>query len=244
MKKIRPTLFILFALVLCSCSEKNDHDIIEVSKAATAPVIDGIADDLCWKNISWRPLDQTWLGESYTPEDFTGNYKLAWTEDGLFLLVKVIDDQLFDQHKDPLTLWWDDDCVEIFVDEDNSGGNHQFTHNAFAYHVALDGNVVDMDIEEKGRLYNDHVAMKKVTEDDITLWELKIKVFDDSYVDGEENIPVMLSEGKKIGFMLAYCDNDASAERENFIGSVFVPGEDKNRGWIDASIFSTLILKD
>jgi hypothetical protein len=47
-----------------------------------------------------------------------------------------------------------------------------------------------------------------------------------------------------MGFALAYCDNDTSKERENFIGSVAVAGEDKNRGWIDAGIFGTIVLKE
>ncbi|MGI9545734.1 MAG: sugar-binding protein, partial [Flavobacteriaceae bacterium] len=70
-----------------------------------------------------------------------------------------------------------------------------------------------------------------------------IKLYPDTYVDEGTNRPVILEENKKIGFALAYCDNDGSKERENFIGSVFVPGEDKNQGWIDANIFGTLILK-
>ncbi|WP_372974429.1 sugar-binding protein [Muriicola sp.] len=53
-----------------------------------------------------------------------------------------------------------------------------------------------------------------------------------------------MRKNKKIGFALAYCDNDGSAERENFIGSVFVPGEDKNQGWINADIFGTLVLEE
>ncbi|HMX41890.1 MAG TPA: sugar-binding protein, partial [Saprospiraceae bacterium] len=74
-------------------------------------------------------------------------------------------------------------------------------------------------------------------------WELALKVYDGyRYSDGGENIPKLLSEGKKMGFALAYCDNDRSAERENFMGNVLVPGEDKNRGWIDAGIFGRLTL--
>jgi len=53
----------------------------------------------------------------------------------------------------------------------------------------------------------------------------------------------MLKSGKKMGFALAYCDNDHSTERENFIGSTIVEGEDKNKGWIDAGIFGLLRLK-
>ena len=37
---------------------------------------------------------------------------------------------------------------EIFIDEDNSGGNHQFNFNAFAYHIALDNQAVDIGFED------------------------------------------------------------------------------------------------
>ena len=64
------------------------------------------------------------------------------------------------------------------------------------------------------------------------------------YEDDKNNESVVLSKEKKIGFALAYCDNDGSTERENFIGSVFVPGEDKNVAWINSDVFGTLVLKD
>ena len=34
----------------------------------------------------------------------------------LYLLVEITDDVLFDQHANPLHLYWDDDCIEIFID--------------------------------------------------------------------------------------------------------------------------------
>ncbi len=234
----------LFFLVIgCISSKKQNHQQIIVNKAQKKPIIDGHALDACWGNAKWLALDQLWLGDSYSNEDFNGRYKLSWDEDALYILVEITDDVLFDQYKDPLKLWWDDDCVEIFVDEDNSGGEHQFSHNAFAYHVALDGNVVDLAPDEQPRLYNDHITSKHITNDNLTVWEIAVKLFSDDFKDGEENNPERLSKNKKVGFALAYCDNDESLERENFIGSVFVPGEDKNQGWIDADIFGTLILK-
>ena len=241
---MKPLSLLLLALLVICCAQKKDHQLIEVFAAQQTPVIDGKATEDCWKTAQWHLLDQVWLGEELSPKDFQGRYKLTWTPEGLFLLVEVQDDVLFDQYQDPLTLWWDDDCVEVFVDEDNSGGEHQYNHNAFAYHVALDGNVVDMDTTQEGRLYNDHVSMQRNTQGNHTLWELKVKVFDDSYVDEGVNQPVTLEAEKKVGFALAYCDNDRSKQREHFIGSVVVPGEDKNRGWIDAGIFGTLILKN
>ena len=74
-------------------------------------------------------------------------------------------------------------------------------------------------------------------------WELAMSVYDNKYIDGGDNIPVKLHENKEIGFMIAYCDNDNSDERENFIGSMKVVGDDKNRGWIDAGVFGSYQLK-
>ncbi len=228
-----------------SKSQKPDIQLINVPKAMQSPTIDGIANESIWKaQNSWHPIDQLWLGTPYAADDFQGRYKLCWTKDALFLLVEIIDDILYDQYEDPLKLWWDDDCVEVFIDEDNSGGEHQFNHNAFAYHVALDGNVVDMSTEKVGKLYNQHIQSKHITSGKTTLWELKISIYNDSYRDDGTNTPVKLMGGKKIGFALAYCDNDSSLERENFIGSIAVEGEDKNRGWIDANIFGTLLLNN
>ncbi|UII75219.1 CBM9 family sugar-binding protein [Flagellimonas sp. HMM57] len=237
------SLALFLVIVGCSSHQKEDHQTIIVNRAQKSPIIDGQALDACWGNAKWLALDQLWLGDSYTNDDFSGRYKVSWDEDALYLLVEITDDILFDQHKDPLKLWWDDDCVEIFVDEDNSGGEHQFSHNAFAYHVALDGNVVDLAPDEKPKLYNEHVTSKHITDDKTTTWEIAVKLFSDDFKDGKENKPISLSKNKKVGFALAYCDNDNSKERENFIGSVFVPGEDKNQGWINADVFGTLILK-
>ncbi|WP_229719379.1 DUF6265 family protein [Winogradskyella schleiferi] len=224
--------------------EKPINQFITVKKAKTKPLIDGKADDNIWSETNWLPLDQLWLGEAYSKDDFSGRYKLSWSEDALYLLAEIQDDQLIDKNSDPLVAWWDDDCLEIFIDEDNSGGEHQYNHNAFAYHIALDGNVVDMSTEKKGKLYNSHLESKRITTGKTSIWEVKISVFNDTYNEVGENHPEKLQLGKKIGFALAYCDNDKSKERENFIGSVFVEGDDKNRGWIDAHIFGTLKLID
>jgi hypothetical protein len=42
--------------------------------------------------------------------------------------------------------------------------------------------------------------------------------------------------------MVAYCDNDGSELRENFIGSESAEGGAADRGWIDAGMFGKLIL--
>ncbi|MFN0033985.1 MAG: sugar-binding protein [Saprospiraceae bacterium] len=209
------------------------------------PRLDGKADDAAWQNAEWQRLDQVWLGPPPSPTDFSGRYMTCWDENNLYILAEITDDTLVDTHPDGLLKYWDDDCLEIFVDEDASGGNHQYSHNAFAYHIALDGKVVDIRPDSAFAYFNDHCTVRRSTVGQTTTWEVAVKIFDGNKYENEEgeNIPKMLKAGKKMGFALAYCDNDHSAERENFVGSVRVEGEDKNRGWIDAGVFGTLTLR-
>jgi len=245
-------LAIAFIVLLFLFWEKQDSDR-EIKPQTHAqqlfsaqhgsPLIDGKPDDPAWEKAEWLPLDQVWIGNEPTPADFSGRYKLLWDEYNLYILAEITDDVLIDIHADGLYRYWDDDCLEIFLDEDASGGNHQYNHNAFAYHIALDGKVVDINPDSAFAYYNDHCLMRRTTQGNTSIWEVAVKVFDgNSYREGGENIPKMLKSGKKMGFALAYCDNDHSPERENFIGSVRVEGTDKNRGWIDAGIFGLLTL--
>ena len=77
------------------------------------------------------------------------------------------------------------------------------------------------------------------------VWELAIDIYTDEYVDGsDDNRRRKLSAGEQLGLLIAYCDNDGSELRENFIGSEAVNEGAKDRGWIDAGIFGSLILVD
>ncbi len=234
-------LVLLATILLFSC--KTEYSRNKVAKSKDTIIIDGIANESTWENSSWIPMDQVWLGDPVSSEDFSGKYKLSWSEDALYVLVEVTDDVLLDRFENPLERWWDEDCVEIFIDENNSGGDHQFNHNAFAYHIDLQGNVVDIIAKDTPKLFNDHMESKRVTSGNTSVWEFKIFLFPDTFVYGKPMEKVSLYHGKKIGFAIAYCDNDTSEHRENFIGSVIVEGDDKDRGWKDAGIFETIELK-
>lgn len=213
--------------------------------AAVAPEIDGVADDPAWKKAKWRPIDNIWLGGPLEPTDFEGRYKLTWTAEKLYVLVEFVDDVLVDFHRDPLTQYWDDDCLEIFIDEDHSGGNHQYNHNAFAYHLSLDNQAIDIGTDKQPRDYNHHVHSQWRQQGDKVFWEVALDIYTDQYDDtATDNMPVPLTAGKIMGFMLAYCDNDHSELREHFIGSEFAAGDHKDRGWIDAGLFGTLELAE
>ncbi|MEM9921354.1 MAG: sugar-binding protein [Bacteroidota bacterium] len=248
MKNTLHLLPIATLLLLFACGSPNNdarlgsNTLIQAHRAISVK-LDGRPYDDIWKKSEWHPIDQRWLGPEFLPEDFAGRYKVAWTYDQVYLLVETTDDVFVEKIKNGLERYWDDDCLEIFIDEDRSGGNHQYNHQAFAYHVSMKHDVTDMGMDSIPHYYNEHVTTIHTRNANTITWELAIYVYDKSFRDGPAlNVPVRLAHGKKLGFALAYCDNDYSEERENFIGSVFIPGEDKNRGWIDAGVFGGLEL--
>ena len=221
----------------------DDRTEYRAPRATIAPVIDGVDDDTAWEQARWQELTARWLGPEYSEDDFQGRYKVVWTVDKIYILGEFVDDILIDTHRDPRMQYWDDDCLEIFLDENFSGGDHQYNHNAFAYHMSLDNQAIDIGTDEKPHNYSHHVESRWKQQGDKIIWELAIDIYTDEYVDGSgDNEPVVLSAGKVMGLMVAYCDNDGSELRENFIGSESVADGAKDRGWIDAGLFGSLQL--
>jgi hypothetical protein len=220
----------------------QSDSLYRFAKANDEIRINGKIDGAEWADAEWRIMDQAWIGGSYDEDDFSGRYKVLWDEDRLYVLAEIKDDTLVDTHADGLVQYWDDDCLEVFIDADASGGNHQYNYNAFAYHIALDLKVTDIGIDSIPHYYQ-HIESVRSQDGNTSLWELAISLYDDNYVLDDKTTPIRLTEGHLMGFAIAYCDNDYSEEREHFIGSIPVDGEDKNRGWIDAGIFEKVILK-
>jgi hypothetical protein len=245
--KIGSALLLLGLVIATTPFAAPTHDAdrteYRAPRASSELMIDGIADESSWSDALWQELKYRWLGPEFSVDDFNGRFKVVWTQNRIYILVEIVDDILRDSHRHPLEQYWDDDCLEIFIDEDHSGGNHQFTHNAFAYHMSLDNQAIDIGTNKLPQSYSHHVESKWRQQGNTITWELAIDIYTDSYVDGsDQNTPITLSPGKVMGLMLAYCDNDASKLRENFIGSESVPSGPKDRGWIDAGLFGSLIL--
>ena len=104
--------------------EENPREVREAKEAKAVygtPVIDGEIDDV-WKKAPKINTDQyqtAWQGA-------TGVGRMLWDDENLYVLIEVQDDVLDKSHSDP----WEQDSVEIFVDQTNSkstfyeGTNH------------------------------------------------------------------------------------------------------------------------
>ncbi|MCQ8879310.1 CBM9 family sugar-binding protein [Pseudoalteromonas shioyasakiensis] len=220
---------------------------IDVVHTPTPITIDGVSES-AWNKAKWHNMPHLMDGVLPDSEsDFTGRYRLLWDENTLYLQADIADDVLFDTHPDPTVKYWDDDALEIFIDSDASGGNHQFNHTAFAYHIGLDNQAADYGPDKKAHLYTDHLvsSWKRNTQAPYNIiWEVAIKLYPNDYQEGAQNTPLKLTATQVIGFMLAYCDNDGSKVREHFMGSHEVQpvNGDRNRGFIDADVFGEITL--
>ncbi|HEY9061187.1 MAG TPA: sugar-binding protein [Pseudobacteroides sp.] len=224
----------------------NDPSVgYSAPKASQAPVIDGIGNESCWQQAQWKDIKYVWLGATPSPSDFSGRFKLVWTPQRLYYLVEITDDKLSAPNTTQFKNYYDNDCVELFIDENRSGGNHQNNYNAFAYHIELDYDVIDNNTSGTQSLYNDHIKVLRTKNGDVYTWEIEMKIFDDTYNEkSTTNVPVTLTKDKIMGFGAAYIDNDNQMTRESFIGSFDIPGTDKNVAWINASVFDTIKLID
>jgi len=257
---IQSSTAIWFSVLVASSLMVEKTLAFEVQRAATSPIVDGDPSDTAWQNATWRELNQQMIGDFPTREDFSGRYKLLWTPEALYLLAEINDDILIDTHANPLVQYWDDDMLEVFIDEDASGGNHLDNFNAFAYHLALDNQIVDLapgKNEATPRLFPNHIEarwQRKLPKSNSlapasiappVYWELRISVHNDKHIYGKDLASkVSLKAGKKMGFMLAYGDADGADGRQHFMGDVEIEplNGDKNRGYIDASVFGEIIL--
>ncbi len=247
--KIFTTITILL-LIAGPVFSQTQNDTIFSYITKTPVTIDGQATEECWTSAEWHAIDQVWIpwNAKMKDGDFSGRFKVAWDEDFLYMLVEVVDDSLSDDHSNVLQNWWDDDCLEVFIDENRSKGNHERNCNAFAYHVSLFYDAVDLDSNGNGINYKNNVIVDMDTIGvDTYLWEFAFKNYDETFIiSNPEKSRVKLSHNKKMGLTVAYCDNDEAANklRENFIGSMVMTPATANDMYKNADHFGLMILQD
>lgn len=243
---------LLFVVVMFSVNSfgQTQKDTIFAVQSVTPVVIDGAANDPCWEKAVWNPISQVWIpyAAKMAAGDFEGKFKVAWDSQYLYLLVEVVDDVLSDDHANPLQNWWDDDCVEVFLDENRSKGYHEKgvnANNAFAYHIGLKYDAIDLDANGNPINYKNNIAVRMDTIGTHTyLWEIAIKNYSAAFTSSNpEASRVILTPNKIMGFSIAYCDNDQTTSRENFIGSMYMTSATANNNYITADYFGSLKLK-
>lgn len=224
-------------------AKQHEGGVLPVPYSSGALSLDGLDSDSVWRSIEWQSLNHLWMGDSVDSKDYHGQFKVAWDAQYLYLFLLIRDDVLHAMLKDGPANFWKGYYVEVFLDADDSGGPHQYNHQAFAYHIGPSGHALDKSVNQSTVFFDDHVKLAFKAHAEVYTWEIALKVFADDFKEEDRNnIPVHLKPGMRLGFSLAYGDNDGREERENFMGSKASHGINNDEGYTNADVFGTIIL--
>lgn len=102
------TVFIFLTLQL------NAQNKGYVAKVSTAPIIDGVLDDV-WSEAIAYPIDHNYTGTIDDADDCSATWRALWDDDNLYVMAEVTDNML--QNSGPnADKFWVHDCFEIFFD--------------------------------------------------------------------------------------------------------------------------------
>jgi hypothetical protein len=189
-----------------------------IRKASRPPAIDGAAEDL-WSDAREYELRNVIYSQPSSEADFSGSFRAMWDADNLYLLVDVADDSLKNDSDD----YWQDDCVEVFIDADNSRSG-SYDETDYQYYFNWDRNRPTMDEARHGRTSN--IEFTLVTTDRGYRAEIK---FPWSTLGTEPSV------GTRIGLDVHINDDDDGGERE---AKLIWYGKEDN-AWEDPGVFGT-----
>jgi len=202
-------------------------DTVLVCEVLSPPLVDGRSDDACWQKTPWQPIAQVWIpyGAQVESTDFFGRYKLAWSSSTnlLYFLVEVTDNIFVDGFiPNKTTEVFNYDIIEVFIDENKSGGLHVFdaqdstkrewgsnAANAFSYHIYAPfpkegsvttehfaGDIAGTGWSDVKRVnYASHIpefALRRTGTK--AVWEFSLLVYNDTYHDTLRNHDSALSQ--------------------------------------------------
>jgi len=271
MPKLKFILVIfLFSVFVSLSAMEHPGDSINAMHTTVLPTIDGSGSDEAWNSASWVDMNYTWIPYNQTvpAADFTGRFKVLWnkTTQLLYFLVEITDDKfvngyVYDKFNGSYPNF---DVVELFIDEDRSGGDHTSNNNAFAYHITSGNTTTDYDAIDifdsapnapnwSGGIYvnykNHFPEFKRTNVGTKYTWEFSLMALTSNYTptDNPTLFKSNLTVGKAMGLTMNYCDNDNSAVnpvRDNFFSSKFVNPADNNSSWQYAYNFGSMVLSD
>ncbi len=260
---------VLFFITFPAMSQQNpvQDDPVDVPDVGTPPAVDGIGNDSCWQKAAWQSIAQVWIpyGDAVDSTDYQGRYKLVWSSatNLLYFLIEIQDDVFVDgyQLNESTGAIYNFDISEVFIDENNSGGNHIYdspttnAENAFAYHMyaphpaegdsSMTCHVDDMAGTSSNSTradYSSHFPEFAMRVTGTTaVREFSLIVYNDTYSESNKDAArVQLATNKVMGLSVAYCDNDDPFEnpkvRDNMFGSVAEPSPG-NLHWQNANYF-------
>ena len=91
-------------------------------------------DDEQWAGVPAQAIEHVAYTAPTSPEDLSAGFKSMWDNQGLYLLVDVVDDKAVNDSVE----FWLDDSVEVFIDADNSKSD-TYGDSDYQYYFTWEG---------------------------------------------------------------------------------------------------------
>ena len=189
-----------------------------IRKASGPVVVDGKAEAL-WSEARQYKIGNVIYGPPSNDEDFSASYKAVWDERNLYVLVDVTDDSL----KNDSDEFWLDDCVEVFVDADNSKSG-SYGDNDYQFHFGWASANPSMGESQHSQTKGVEFAVGRADAG----YRVEIKF-------PWATLRVEPSAGKKIGLDVHVNDDDDGGDRDS---KITWKGKEDN-AWQTPSAFGT-----
>ncbi|MFP4058922.1 MAG: PKD domain-containing protein [Bacteroidales bacterium] len=192
---------------------------VMIQKVKGDITIDGMSSDTAWQDVTQHPVENLVWGTSNSVEDINGKFRATWSESHLYLLIEVLDDNVFsDQYTDP----WFNDNIELFFDWNNSKGDEY-----------------DHDDHQLRFVWDQPEMMAGPEEIEYSMMENSTGYTYEAAIPWEVFGLHGAGTGMEFGFDIQIADND-STEREAIITWYSLTGDN----WQNASGFGTLALSE
>ncbi len=211
----------------------ENGDIIFALYTQQPMTIDGKLDD--WEGYNQNPISfPTFLEENYTNiSDCSGTYFLAYDDDKLYIVLRIVDDVLSQPFGGKEM--FNGDSISLSIDSDLQGDFFERTHNDDDYQIGITpgdfqslapDSYIWIPVEGKGDEIKVASALIKgghIIEVEIPWWNF------------QNFLP---KDGLALGFDLTINDKDSLPERELAVSS------SPNFAWDDPTSFGTMVLLD
>ena len=187
----------------------------------SAPSIDEIIEPT-WLYTPGMEINNVTVGSRTA--DFDAQWRALYDFTNLYILVEVNDHTLVNDSNNE---WYNDDCVEIFIDGDNSSGSMYDGVNDFQFGFRW----ADEEIKIGNNSANNMTGMNVIHYATDVGHNLELSI-------PWNTIGVTPSEGYVIGFDVAVDDDDNGGTRECAIASIFTA----DNAWHNPGVFGNVAL--
>jgi hypothetical protein len=178
---------------------------IQIPKTNIAPVIDGDMD-MIWQYAAVDSMKKKRASDQpiISNEDFSGEFRMLWNENNVYLFISVTDDDIYTQN----TNYWQNDAVQFYIDGGNDK-NTEYDQNDIEFSYVVDESGLSA-------VWNfNYNSIQHVSPDDFSNCRFISKMTERGYnyeiqltASDLANLGISITSGIDWGWEIALIDND------------------------------------